>query len=216
MPLVAAAAGFVTAAIGTGALVFDFAGGAFKHEAMVEKIKALRADLARCDKSPSAIRDIEARLNGLGNVEPGHFAAVNARAWNTAYLGLSKKPDRRALLILRPWEGACRRSCASRPSASARSKRSKTGHAMARVSVDDSALRGALIVAGTPESVQAPQTRDPGVRMAAQDVYEAAAALVIDKRAGAVVTDTRRWRLLKQADWRLRGRLASKPSPANS
>jgi hypothetical protein len=44
--------------------------------------------------------------------------------------------------------------------------------------------------------------------MAAKDVYQAAAALVIDKRGGAIVTDTRRWRLLKQADWRLRGRLA--------
>jgi hypothetical protein len=57
--------------------------------------------------------------------------------------------------------------------------------------------------------LQALRTRDSGIRMAAQDLYEAAAALVTDKRAGAVVTDTRRWRLLKQADWRLRGRLAS-------
>jgi DNA-binding SARP family transcriptional activator len=64
-------------------------------------------------------------------------------------------------------------------------------------------------LAAALRELQALRTRDPGVRMAAQDVYEAAAALVIDKRAGAVVTDTRRWRLLKQADWRLRGRLAS-------
>ena len=59
-------------------------------------------------------------------------------------------------------------------------------------------------LAAALRELQALRTRDPGVRMAAQDVYEAAAALVIDKRAGAVVTDTRRWRLLKQADWRLR------------
>ena len=64
-------------------------------------------------------------------------------------------------------------------------------------------------LAAALRELQALRTRDPGVRMAAQDVYEAAAALVIDKRAGDVVTDTRRWRLLKQADWRLRGRLAS-------
>ena len=40
-------------------------------------------------------------------------------------------------------------------------------------------------LAAALRELQALRTRDPGVRMAAQDVYEAAAALVIDKRAGA-------------------------------
>ena len=39
-------------------------------------------------------------------------------------------------------------------------------------------------LAAALRELQALRTRDPGVRMAAQDVYEAAAALVIDKRAG--------------------------------
>src|SRR5829696_4939622 len=45
---------------------------------------------------------------------------------------------------------------------------------------------------------------DPGIRMAAQDLYEAAAL----ERAGAAVIDIRLWRLLKQAEERLRARLA--------
>ena len=48
---------------------------------------------------------------------------------------------------------------------------------------------------------------DPGIRMAAQDVYEAAAALVSQSRSGTSVVDMRRWRLLKQAGLRLRLRL---------
>jgi hypothetical protein len=48
---------------------------------------------------------------------------------------------------------------------------------------------------------------DPGIRMAAQDLYEAAAAIVVHKRAGAAFVDLRLWRLLKQAEARLRARL---------
>jgi hypothetical protein len=55
--------------------------------------------------------------------------------------------------------------------------------------------------------IRALRARDPGIRVAAQDLYEAAATLVLDKRAGAVVVDIRRWRLLKDADGRLRRRL---------
>jgi hypothetical protein len=55
--------------------------------------------------------------------------------------------------------------------------------------------------------IKALRARDPGIRMAAQDLYEAAAALVMDKPARAVVVDIRRWRLLKEADCRLRRRL---------
>ena len=48
---------------------------------------------------------------------------------------------------------------------------------------------------------------DPGIRMAAQDVYEAAAAIAIHSRPGTSVVEMRRWRLLQQADSRLRRRL---------
>ena len=55
--------------------------------------------------------------------------------------------------------------------------------------------------------IKALRARDPGIRMAAQDVYEAAAAAVVDTRTGAVVVDIRRWRLLREAHLRLRRRL---------
>jgi len=49
---------------------------------------------------------------------------------------------------------------------------------------------------------------DPGIRMAAQDLYEAAALITVHKRAGAAVIDMRLRRLLKQAEGRLKARLA--------
>ena len=49
---------------------------------------------------------------------------------------------------------------------------------------------------------------DPGVRVAAQDLYEAAAAIAVDKAAGAGFVDLRLCRLLKQSEGRLRARLA--------
>ena len=55
--------------------------------------------------------------------------------------------------------------------------------------------------------IKALRARDPGIRMAAQDVYETAAAAVVDTRTGAVVVDIRRWRLLREAHLRLRRRL---------
>src|SRR3954471_11486505 len=51
--------------------------------------------------------------------------------------------------------------------------------------------------------------RDPGIRMAADDLYAAATALVSDKSSGPAVGDVRRWRLLREADARLRARLSS-------
>ncbi len=50
---------------------------------------------------------------------------------------------------------------------------------------------------------------DPGIKMAADDLYEAAAALVAARSVGPAGVDVRRWRLLKEADARLRDRLAS-------
>src|ERR671911_2955727 len=51
--------------------------------------------------------------------------------------------------------------------------------------------------------------RDPGIRMAADDLYEAASALVAAKSSGLKRVDVRRWRLLNEADARLRNRLSS-------
>ena len=57
--------------------------------------------------------------------------------------------------------------------------------------------------------IKAMVERDPGIRMAADDLYEAAAALVAGKSAGPDLVDVRRWRLLKEAGFRLCTRLAS-------
>ena len=57
--------------------------------------------------------------------------------------------------------------------------------------------------------IKAMVERDPGIRMAADDLYEAAAALVAGKSAGPDLVDVRRWRLLKEAGFRLCARLAS-------
>jgi hypothetical protein len=51
--------------------------------------------------------------------------------------------------------------------------------------------------------------RDPGIRMAADDLYEAASALVAAKSGGPERVDVRRWRLLNEAEARLRTRLGS-------
>src|SRR3954453_20993504 len=65
--------------------------------------------------------------------------------------------------------------------------------------------------------VKAKVARDPGIRMAAVDLHEAAAALVASRSAGPDGVDVRRWRLLTEADARLRTRLASaQPSEAGS
>ena len=57
--------------------------------------------------------------------------------------------------------------------------------------------------------IKAMVARDPGIRMAADDLYAAAMALVSDKSVGSAVQDVRRWRLLREADARLRARLSS-------
>jgi hypothetical protein len=55
--------------------------------------------------------------------------------------------------------------------------------------------------------IKALRARDPGIQMAAQNLYKAAAALVKHRDAGAGAVDIRRWRLLKEAQLRLRRRL---------
>jgi hypothetical protein len=57
--------------------------------------------------------------------------------------------------------------------------------------------------------VKAKVARDPGIRMAADDLYTAAAALVAATSAGSDEVSARHERLLKEADARLRDRLAT-------
>ena len=59
--------------------------------------------------------------------------------------------------------------------------------------------------------VQAVVARDPGIRMAADDLYEAAAAMVEAQSAGPGV-GVRHWRLLREAEVRFHDRVAE-PGP---
>jgi hypothetical protein len=75
--------------------------------------------------------------------------------------------------------------------------------AIARVEQGDQAEAALRELWASLLEIKALRARDPGIRMAVQDVYEAAAALSTDTR----VVDIRRWRLLKEAQLRLRRRL---------
>jgi hypothetical protein len=82
-----------------------------------------------------------------------------------------------------------------------------TKQAIARIGqVDDSEPALRALWASLVE-IKRLRAGDPGIRMAAQDVYEAAAAIAIHSRLGTSVVEMRRWRLLQQADSRLRRRL---------
>ena len=59
------------------------------------------------------------------------------------------------------------------------------------------------------QEVKATVARDPGIRMAGDDLYEAASALVAAKCGGPGTVDVRRRRLLNDAEARLRARLGS-------
>src|SRR5215211_2022662 len=63
-------------------------------------------------------------------------------------------------------------------------------------------------ISATLLGLRAMIVHDPGIRMAADDLYESAAALVAARSVGPAGVDVRRWRLL-EADVRLRIRLAS-------
>ena len=69
----------------------------------------------------------------------------------------------------------------------------------------DAALRELWAVLLELEAVVA---RDPGISLATEDLYAAAAALVAGQSTESEWADVRRWRLLKEADARLRDRLA--------
>jgi hypothetical protein len=64
-------------------------------------------------------------------------------------------------------------------------------------------------ISATLLGLKAMIVHDPGIKMAADDLYESAAALVAARSVGPAGVDVRRWRLLKEADARLRDRLAS-------
>ncbi|WP_404291498.1 hypothetical protein ACD578_05270 [Microvirga sp. RSM25] len=99
-PLLAAVTGFVVTIVSTLELVMDFAGSARKHEAQVGKFKAIRAELARCERRLDAVRTVEAQCHCIDPVEAGSFHAVAALAWNAAYLSLSKNADRDCLIVV--------------------------------------------------------------------------------------------------------------------
>ena len=71
-------------------------------------------------------------------------------------------------------------------------------------------LEGAALreLATTLSRLDAIVARDPGMTMAANDLYEAAAVLVAANKAGAAAVDARHWRMLNDADSRLRARIA--------
>lgn len=107
-PTVAAAAGFLVTVVGLSELILDLGGMAHKHERRVERVKALRGQLARSDKSEAALAEINACKDELEPVEAGQYCAVNAIAWNTAYLGLSRKLNSDNLIIV-PWHASALR-----------------------------------------------------------------------------------------------------------
>ncbi len=81
--------------------------------------------------------------------------------------------------------------------------------AIARIKQGEGAEAALRELWATLQGVEAIVARDPGIKMAVDDLYEAAAALVAAQSAGPDGVDVRRWRLLKGADARLRDRLAS-------
>ncbi len=93
--------------------------------------------------------------------------------------------------------------------AAARGLLARIEQAFPRIEQGDEAEAALCEICTSLLEIKGMTARDPGIRMAADDLYEAAVALVAVKNAGPAVVDFRRWRLLKEADLRLRVRLAS-------
>jgi len=83
------------------------------------------------------------------------------------------------------------------------------GQAVTRIGRGDGAEAALREMWAALLELQAMVARDPGIRMAADDLYEAASALVGAQSAGPNGVGVRHWRLLKEAEVRLRDRLAS-------
>ena len=81
--------------------------------------------------------------------------------------------------------------------------------AVARIEQGAGAETALRDISATLLGLKAMIVHDPGIKMAADDLYESAAALVAARSVGPAGVDVRRWRLLKEADARLRIRLAS-------
>jgi len=81
------------------------------------------------------------------------------------------------------------------------------GQAITRVEQGDEGEAALRDLRASLLEIRGLRARDPGIRTASQDLFEAAAALVLDDRAGVVVVDIRRRRLLNDAHLRLRRRL---------
>jgi len=82
-------------------------------------------------------------------------------------------------------------------------------HAIARIKQREQADAALRELSATLLGLRDMVVYDPGIRMAADDLYGAASALVVGQSTGPDGVDARRWRLLKEADARLRTRLAS-------
>ena len=83
------------------------------------------------------------------------------------------------------------------------------GHTVIRIRGGDGADTALRELWAALLELKAMVARDPGIRMAADDLYAAAAALVGGERAGSEMGTVRRWRLLREADARLRAQLSS-------
>ena len=81
------------------------------------------------------------------------------------------------------------------------------GQAIVRIEQGDEGEAALRELRASLLEIRGLRARDPGIRTASQDLFEAAAALVLDDRAGVVVVDIRRRRLLNEAHLRLRRRL---------
>ena len=81
--------------------------------------------------------------------------------------------------------------------------------AVARIEQGAGAEAALRDISATLLGLKAMVVHDPGIKMAADDLYDSAAALVAARSVGPAGVDVRRWRLLKEADARLRDRLAS-------
>ena len=81
--------------------------------------------------------------------------------------------------------------------------------AIARIERGDRAEAALREVWAALLELQTMVARDPGIRMAVDDLSEAASALVAAQSAGPSEVGVRHWRFLKEAEVRLRDRLAS-------
>jgi hypothetical protein len=80
--------------------------------------------------------------------------------------------------------------------------------AVTRIKQGEGAEAGLCDLWAALSEMQAVVARDPGIRMAAGDLYEAAVAMVEAQSAGSGV-GVRHWRLLGEAEMRLHDRMAS-------